>query len=526
LPILNIRDMGLAGVNSDIAPWELPPAAIDEGLNFRMSNGKIQSAGGIETVVESLGERVGHVTPTRPYKGEPSWIACGESSIFYYTGSGWRSMQGGVSFSGLDPELWSSCSIGNVTFLNHPKLYPLYWTNKGDGTGNFAPLPWKAGTNQTWESKNMQCEALCAHNNFLMALGMTENGVEYFDKVWWSHPAEPNGIPPYWDITADQPDSIAGYVNLGRGGRIVGGESLRDSFIIYSEESISALDYTGDALGWRRRTISSSADLVAREGVVEVKGQHFFIGRDDIMAFDGNSMQSIVHKRLKTRLAANVNNLMRDKSWAAHYESYNEVWFGIPTANANYPDIAYVYNYRDNTWGVRHLEQEFMHAQFGPTPASTDFTWDTMDNNWEDERGSWAMAGIPPFSGSLIGASGTFAFNLDPGVSTDTKYDDRTDTILSRRDLPIGGHETNTTITRIYPLVEGTSPIEIRVGSAQSAGGPIRWAGDFRTFVPGVDRKIDVRTTGETHAYQIRAGGKAFFDLTGMDIEYMPAGER
>jgi len=64
------------------------------------------------------------------------------------------------------------------------------------------------------------------------------------------------------------------------------------------------------------------------------------------------------------------------------------------------------------------------------------------------------------------------------------------------------------------------------VGSAQRAGGPIRWAGDFRTFTPGVDRKIDVRTTGETHAYEIRSSGRAFFDMTGMDIEFNMAGQR
>jgi hypothetical protein len=92
--------------------------------------------------------------------------------------------------------------------------------------------------------------------------------------------------------------------------------------------------------------------------------------------------------------------------------------------------------------------------------------------------------------------------------------------------MPIGGHEVNTTITRIYPLVEGSSPLQIRVGSAQRAGGPIRWAGDFRTFIPGVDRKIDVRTTGEVHAYEIKSEGMTFFDLTGMDIEYSLAGGR
>ena len=90
--------------------------------------------------------------------------------------------------------------------------------------------------------------------------------------------------------------------------------------------------------------------------------------------------------------------------------------------------------------------------------------------------------------------------------------------------MPIGGHEANTTITRVYPLVEGTSELEFRFGS-QRAGGPVRWAGGWRKFDPGVDRKIDVRTTGECHAFEVRSTG-GFFNLTGLDIEFQPAGGR
>ena len=117
---------------------------------------------------------------------------------------------------------------------------------------------------------------------------------------------------------------------------------------------------------------------------------------------------------------------------------------------------------------------------------------------------------------------------------TEIKWDDvdprlnyeRKPTIIRRTDLPIGGHEANTTITRLYPLVEGTAPIQVRVGSQQQAGGPIKWAGGYRTFTPGVDRKIDVRTTGEVHCYEIKSDGGSWFNLTGMDIEFKPAGSR
>ena len=703
MPILNIRDMGTVGVNSDIAPWELPPSALNAGINFRMSNGKIQSAGGVDLVGPTANDEIGHIVNTRSYAGESRWLVMGRDSIKLLDKGKWTNLSAGTGFLNLDESLWSSCQIGNVTFMNHPWVFPYYWIDavKDDGSpvmDRVMPLPWHIegdGTIITWGDVDKSCSVICAHKNFLFALGMKEfdqdvgpvgADVEYRDRVRWSHPVEPNGIPFSWKETAFQPDSIAGYVNLGRGGKVVGGESLRDSFIIYSEDAISALDFVGDALGWRRRSISANVNLVGKECVVEVKGQHFFLGRDDIMAFDGNGIQSIVHNRLRTRLAANVNNDKRSKSWAAHYESFNEVWFAVPSATADFPDLAYVYNYRDNTWGVRHLEQEFRHGAFGDEPSDLgNRVWDDMISSWDDDRGSWAMGGESPFAGALHGAHSTFMYDLDPGVSTYNESavayspdqqgnwdawvtDDeavvnasigigwlggrladpyatlfaevdvvplsslaldpvdkvdlellvkvaidptatrrpyygkvtavvywngveqgkwpmdidpmlpmdrlqnqnitirlndrsagekgalrvefvnpgsgldfvrlevadltvfkqtvRTDTLISRSDLPIGGHEANTTITRLYPLIEGTSPVQIRVGSAQRAGGPVQWAGGFRTFTPGVDRKIDVRTTGETHAYEIKSSGRAFFNMTGMDIEYSPAGSR
>jgi hypothetical protein len=526
MPILNIRDMGTVGVNSDIAPWELPPPALSYGYNFRMSSGKIQSAGGVSPVGDPISDTIGHLAPTRDYNQNASWLACGKNDVFMWHQDAWVSIKGSVALNNLDPVLWSSCSIGNVTYLNHPDYYPLYFVNKGV-PDDLQMLPWHIGE-ETWEDRDCSCRVLRAHKNFLFALGMKEGTEDYRDKLWWSHPAEPNGIPFSWRPTYEQRDSIAGNLSLGRGGAIVGGESLRDSFTVYSEDSINALDFVGDALGWRRRSISTSADLIGKEALVEVKGMHYFISRNDVMMFDGNSMQSLIHNRLKRQLAANYNIDASHNSWAAHNQPHNEIWFAVPTSEAEYPDLAYVFNYRDNTWAARWLEKEMMHGEYGEQPFADARTWDTMVGEYDQDRGSWGMGGERPFRGIMVGCCQDQVYDIDPGFR-DTDFNDDVqakETVLSRVDIPVGGHEANTTITRIYPLVEGTAPIQIRVGSAQQAGGPVRWAGGFRTFIPGVDRKIDVRTTGETHAFEIRSSGMNFFDLTGMDIEYSMAGGR
>lgn len=613
MPILNVREMGSMGVVTDIAPWDLPPSALSYGVNFRLSNGKVQMAGGIAPASPPCGDELGHITQMKDYAQASTWVVCGANGIKTFDGSDFFDVSQvfraeNPKFSGLDPTLWSSCKIGQVLFLNHPDLYPIYWADDPSDAINMQRLPWHV-TEEDWEAAQKSCKVLCSHKNFLFALGMKEESDLYADKVWWSHPAEPDGIPFSWRPTSEQRDSIAGWVNLGRGGAIVGGESLRDSFIVYSEEALNAFDFTGDALGWRRRTISTTAGLVNKEAVTSVDGRHFFIASDDIMSFDGNSVISLMHNRIRKSFAALIDPQTIRNAWSAHYATFNEIWFAVPEKGSDYPNIAYVFNYRDGTWGIRDLEKQFKHGHFGDDPVVAISSWDSVTTTWDTEARNWPDRNKRVFERAMYSLTADEIYNIDPYVtgygdnfatqrgsewngvqgswdsdarewiSVDGRYKySKRPTVLSRTDLPIGGHEQNTTITRVYPHFEGAdkspfvwnaipsswdsesrdwnyrlpgvnsvSPwqesslrwsenarswdeeaydfIELRFGSQQHAGGDVRWAGDWRRFTPGLDRKIDIRTTGELHAFQIRSKG-GFFNLTGMDIEFKAAGGR
>ena len=522
MPVMNVRDMGSMGVVSDIAPWDLPPSALTDGSNFRVSAGKIQTVGGMKDLKFPAGDQLGHVTQSTDLDKNSLWVVLGENTVRVWDGTSARDILNGLALSVPNPQLWSTCQIGAQVFMNHPEYYPLSWEDRDGADDQFAkPLPWEPG--KTWESVNKRCKVLCAHKNFLWALGIKEDGYTFSDKVHWSHPAEPNGIPYTWEPPGpDDLSSIAGYVTLGRGGAVVGGESLRDSFVIYSDEAISIMDFVGDSLGWRRRTVSSSAGLVGKEAVVEVNGIHYFISRDDILSFDGNTVQSLIHNRLKKRIGQSINNETRDRSWAAHNAVYNEIWFAIPEGEAEFPNTAYVFNYRDNTWAIRDLEREFRHGHFGNQPTPFDIrTWDDFGQTFDEAKASWHLAGSQPFDGQLNAVESDTLQNIDPQIP-----DEEPVSFVSRTDMPIGGHEANTTITRVYPMIEGTNEVEMRFGSQQRAGGEVRWASDWLTFLPGVDRKLDIRTTGELHAFEVRAKGKGFFNLTGFDLEFSLAGGR
>jgi hypothetical protein len=525
MPILNVREMGSIGVVSDIAPWDLPPSALTDGVNFRMSAGKIQSAGGLRLSAFPQDDELGHVAQSTDLDKNSLWIVLGEKTIRWWDGTGSGSIANNLTFPDLrDPHKWSSCQIGAQLFFNHPDWYPIVWEDRDAQVEQAQMLPWSPGV--TWEAADKSCKVLRAHKNFLWALGMVEDGEVYSDKVRWSHPAEPNGYPYTWEPpNSTDRSSLAGYLSIGRGGAVVGGESLRDSFVIYSDEAINVMDFTGDALLWRRRSVSSSAGLVGKEAVVEVNGTHFLISNDDILMFDGNQVSSLLHNKLKKRLAQSINNNARANSWVVHNAVFNEIWFAVPEGTATHPTTAYVYNYRDATWALRDLEREFRHAHFGSQPTALDArTWDMPDfqtTNFDQGRASWHLAGNQPFDGQINGVESTNMHNVDPQIPDGVPM-----TQIARTDLPVGGHEFNTTVTRVYPLIEGSSEVEMRFGSQQYAGGPVRWAHGWQTFMPGVDRKLDIRTTGELHAYEVRSKNNGFFNLTGFDVEFSMAGSR
>lgn len=515
--------MGQMGVISDIAPWDLPDNALSDGRNFRVAASKIQASGGsARHNRDGAGEQLGHIDQAVRFNGESEWVVCGSNSILNYDGIGFNQLYTGQE---VDPSLWSTCKIGRVIFFNHPDLQPMYWSNHDDSLSTIEALPWSPVA-ADWNAAKVKTNLLASHRNFLFALGTTEiegsNTNYYTDRVRWSHPVEPNGIPYSWEPANDtDKSSLAGYVTLGRGGRIIGGESLRDSFVIYSAEAVNVLDYTGDALMWRRRTVSQTAGLIGKDAVTEVRGQHYFMAYDDIIIFDGNQATSLLHNRLRKKYASSIDTQYLKNSFTVHNKTFNEIWFCFPEKGAEFPNVAYVFNYRDGSFSIRDLSiaNQFRHGYFGKTTGS-DMTWDIAETTWDTERSSWRLGGQEAFDGLQLGCVDEHVYNMD----TQSPDEDIT-TFVERTHVPVAGHDNTTTVTRVYPQVEGSTSLKVSVGSHQAAGDGVRWSKP-NDFNPVTDRKVDSRATGELHAFRVEGKASGNFNFTGFDVEYASAGKR
>ena len=535
MPLMSLADFGMSGVVSDAAPWDLPPSALTDGRNFRIHNGRLACSGGsqVATYEKTNGGKVGLITQVTSENGDNTWIVCTKNTIEMWDGSSFVTLFDypyAVSEDGF-----SACVIGHVVFVNNSDSYPVYWTNNG----SMAKAEWltwgpqydeqgnATGKIETWQEAGKKCRVLSSHKNFLFALGMIEQdggAVVYGDRVRWSHPCEPNGIPYTWEEpNRNDRSSIAGYVTLGRGGDVVGGESLRDSMVIYSQKAISIMDFTGDALGWRRRSLSNTYGLCGKHAVTECKGIHYFMSPEDILMFDGNQVQSILQGRMRKRYATDANYNWLERCFTLHNMTFNEIWFCFPAGTSNFPTLAYTYNYRDQSIGIRDLSLfgDVTYADFGRGTLNLGKdVWDDLPATWAEQRETWDQNAPNPFGGLVLGGIGDEIYSLDTSTPEDS-----IESYIERVGMPTEGHDNCLSIVRLFPHAEGRAPITLKVGSQQKAGGEVTWKSP-RSFTPGTDRKVDVKSTGELHCLRIEMPPRGYVNITGIDLEAVPAGKR
>lgn len=518
---LQIYNVGSKGINTDVAPWDLPPEFISYGFNFKIFKNSILSAGGYANWSSPPTEfQPGLLFPVKSESGY-YWVVAGRSGVYAFDGSAWHNISSGA-YSGLgvnDEFNWTNCYLGQIPIINNPQHYPEYWSPASPGQ-LLQPLNWSPGV--TWQDRGITAKVIRSHKNFLFALNLQDGADAQADSYRWSTAADINGLPFTWDET--DISALAGVASLGGdGGEIIDGLSLRDSFCIYSSDSIDILDYTGDEFVWRRREFSNTVGLLNKNCIAEVKGMHFFMTNGDIIMNDGNSLTPILRGRLQRQFNSRINSNYYNRSFVTENVNSKEIWFCVPQEGTDYPSVAYVYNWIDDSWAVRDLPPDTAFASYG-LEMQAPLIWSGWGGTWDSQLSQWSSNNSVLLDSSVIGITRNPAQLklIEPKEQRDSGD---LMSIIERTDYPLEGVNDASTLVKLYPHIRGTNPVSIQVGSQQIAGGPISWK-PAQTFTPGVDRKLDVRTTGLLHAWRISSIGTGNWEFSGMDLEYEDTGVR
>ena len=534
-----VRDLGGVGVITDVNPSDLPPNAWGRGTNnVRFSNGRAHRGMVYrEWFATGDADNIAFVSSFPSDENVDTLVMPRTTGrITTYTGATPtdRTPAGWVDISTALP--WSHSVLSGISYLTNPDMpYPVYF-NPTSGT-DYAQLP-------NWDT-DYKAKVLRPFRDYLVALGITFEGVPQPKMVLWPSPTLDGEVPPSWDVT--DPAQLAGFNILAQmSDSIVDGLALGGEFFIYSPTEAWRMVYTGskDVFAFERAKFDGG--VLSVNCIAEVEGRHYVFGKDDIYRHDGYGATSIVEGRVKDFIFGALNRSAAKYAFVVHEPVLKEVrfYYNSNEADIGYPGVAYcnrvaVFNYTNETWSFEDAPNVTGAAYASPASLTL---WSTVTGDWSASGGSWAQAGDTARKALCV------VSRADTGIASTRCLVG--DTLRnSRVALPLAGDTVKTAILRregidldegdeslhswkrldrAAPQFHPSDPTGItkwRFGAADVPASTITWS-EQATFDPMADYKIDLVASGRYLALEVVQDSMFDFSLSGVNLQFKVNGKR
>lgn len=515
---------GKIGIIADMEPHELSPLAWSDGRNIRFRDSKIIRSNAMSQLFgTTLGNPYwlkGIQTNTNAY-----WIYSSLTKMYITDGGthGEITRAVGGDYTTDVTRMWNGGILGNIPVITNGLDVPQMYLSPGIGS-NMANL-------SNWPSGD-RVNVLKPFKSFLIGAALTRGGVLYPHVVKWSHPAVVGAVPATWDET--DPTKQAGEVEIvdDQPGQIRDGVALRDTFVLYKDNTVWGMQFIGGNSIFRFYPILTQTGILSNNCAVEIMNgtMHFVATGDDIILHDGQNTKSVLTKKMKVWLANNIAVANSNRSFCICDKANNEALLFFPSIGHTFPDTAIVYNYLEETLSIRNFSEDLRFVGLGNIGGTAD-TWDTDNQVWDSDSSIWDLLTFDPHFFKLVGAGNTSNQFQDINASTvyGTAFLERTGLGITGQDRLTGEIKVDITkrklITRIWPKVR-KGPVKVSMGSQEDLDGPIVWLPQ-QTYTPVTNKFLDFVTAGRLNALRFDwdVGMQNPSEIDGYDLEVNVLGD-
>jgi hypothetical protein len=503
----------VVGISYDPNPSDVLAQVWTGGLNVKFRNGRVEKADGLSRVFPPTPAAPLHL---QPYLSQniPYWIMGSTTKLYRTEGSSWVDVSrttGGDYAATLDNN-WNGGILNQVVVLNNGVDKP---QSLKPTDSDFTDLPnWPA----TYRAKVMR-----PFKNYLVALGITVSSVEQPTTVKWSSPADPGEVPFTWDVTDVTND--AGENSLAdTTGAIVDGKKLKDSFIIYKEDSVYSMRYIGGTFVFQFQQLFDDVGMLAPNCAAEFDGKHFVVGQGDVYVHNGVQKSSVIDGRMKNYLYNSIKNTTVKAVFVVPDYNNNEMWICFQSADnivtgSPYANRALIWNWKDDNWTIREIP-ETPAATYGIVDPQVSDAWDDDSNTWDSDTTAWGNASYNPSKSKLV-----FAGNQQMtifAVGDTNLYDGATfKARVDRNQVYLNDDQKIKFVSSITPHLSGVGVCNIYVGSNMLHDAPTEWFGPYQ-YTIGVDDKIDCRVSGRYVGVRFEFETQGSWTLNGYTAEFTP----
>lgn len=503
VPIPNLGE----GANKDQLPEEVALGVWSNSYNVRVRVGSAERFNGIEAIYPvsfvPYGLHLFDSSTTR------FGVAVGLSAVAAHDGTTESSITGVWPAGTADDKITGGPYQGSL-ILNNGAGDPVYWN--GNTASTCAALTgWPAG----WKAKSVR-----PFGDYIFALNLYRSSTWEPHSYAWSDVGQPGGLPTDW-TAAD--DNQAGDNFVVSSGRIVDGIAHGEAFYIFKDTSVWEIRWIGGNAVFSRAKVGGSGMLAANCGVSTPRGM-VVLTPGDVVVHNGLQEQSIANGRVRDSIFRRMNRERYERCFVTMNPSKSEVLICFPTTGRDWPDVAEVWNWEENTWSTRRLPSVTCGA-YGQIAAPTD------SDDWEDRVTDWPGAGLDVWLTQRYGENdarlvlGTYASGIGLFDQGDTDFGVALSNQFELRGLHLGDPERVKLLKHIHLTVDAPDGTTLNVqggGSLLPDTYPI-WR-PVKRFVKGSSQRVNVFARGRYLAVRVGSAGGAGWRVRSGALDVEPLG--
>lgn len=507
-----IEVKNVVGIAYDPNPSDVNANVWTNGLNVKFRNGAAAKADGLSRVFPPTLSPPLHL---QPYLSQsiPYWIAGSATKLHRTEGSVWQdvSRASGAYSASLDDN-WNGGILNQVVILNNGKDLPqsLLPTDT-----LFTDLPnWPTDT---------RAHIMRPFKNYLIALGITRASVEQPTTVKWSSPADPGEVPFTWDVTDVTNDAGENFLS-DTSGAIVDGKKLKDTFMIYKEDSVYSMRYIGGTFVFQFQQVFDDIGALSTNCIAEFDGKHFVVGQGDVYVHNGVQKSSVIDGKMKKYLYNSIKNTTVKAVFVVPDYNNTEMWICFQSSDnvatgSPYANRALIWNWKDDNWSIRDIP-ETPAATYGIVDPQESDAWDDDSDSWDIDTTAWGNASYNPSKSKLVFA-GTNQGTVFAVGDTNLFDGEIFKTMVERNQIYLGDDQKVKFVSSITPHLSGVGTADIYVGANMLHDAPTEWFGPYQ-FTIGVDDKIDCRVSGRYVGVRFEMASTGTWSLNGYTAEFTP----
>jgi hypothetical protein len=181
------------------------------------------------------------------------------------------------------------------------------------------------------------------NDKHLLAFGATEYAGATYNPllIRWANQDEPENWTPL--VT-----NSAGFLQVSRGSRIVSVIPTRQEILVFTDTTLSSLQFLGTAEVFGIQELSDNISVASVRSVTMASNVVYWMGIDKFYAYNGRV--ETLPCTLRNHVFQNLNYDQLAQVICGTNEGWNEVWWFYPTANSPTNDAYVVYNHVDKIW--------------------------------------------------------------------------------------------------------------------------------------------------------------------------------